>query len=71
VTDPQETSDTVEQLADSNGGGRTRPAAPTGGQSVGGPAVASESTTEAALTGSDDPVIGETPAVDDPGRNPL
>ncbi|HEX4392552.1 MAG TPA: hypothetical protein VH084_13610 [Mycobacterium sp.] len=71
MTDPQETSDTVEQLVDSDGGGRIRPAAPTGGQSVGGPAAASESATEAALTGSDDPVIGNTPAADDPARNPL
>jgi hypothetical protein len=71
MTDPQETSDTIERLADSDGSARTRPAAPNGGQSVGGPAAAGESTTEAALSGSDGPVIGDTPAVDDPARNPL
>jgi hypothetical protein len=71
MTDPQETSETVDDLADSGGEPRTRPTAPAGGHSVGGPATASESTTEAALTGHDRPLVGDTAAADDQAHNPL
>jgi hypothetical protein len=71
MTDPQEASDNVTQLANSDGATRTSQEGPKRGQSVGGPATATESTTEAALTGSNDPTVADMPADGDQARNPL
>ncbi len=71
MTDPQEASDNVTHLANSDGAPRTSQEGPKGGQSVGGPATATESTTEAAFTGSDDPTVADMPADGVQARNPL
>ena len=71
MTDPQEASDNAKDLAHSDGSPGTSQTGPADGHGVGGPTATMESSTEDALSGSDDPTIGDVPATGDQAANPL
>lgn len=69
MTDPQETSENIAAVSNSGGDPDPMPERGTGGSDVGGPAAATESTAEKAVTGDSSVDPEESP--DDQAANPL